>query len=583
MSKTLTYMKKYLFAISAVILSLAASCDPAQDTGTPEIVISEFLNIPSDSGTATIKYELVNAVENGYISANATETWITGFDYSTPGEIGFRHLSNDDTVSRNSVVRVTYTYGDKSVYKEINVIQEGGVHYDYEYLSLDNFYGIYNENYGIGGEYNYNTTISDMPMVGNGDYIQEGGTYYMLDFYAPAPTDPDKVLPPAGRYTLSLTGQTEEMTFSSDLSKATSTTENGDYIFDTVFIEGTADISYNGEYMILEAFLTDADNMTHHIRYSGPADYSTNDTPSTPVIENDISFTASGASAFFVSKTDDVMEVNILLSDSGTTLTLDAFMPFNENGGITADTYSISDKVFEPSSLYPGEAAEFMGYIMYMGTYAEHFDKNYQSSIGLINKGDAVITSVEGGYSIKCSLITKEGHTIACTYEGPLTVEGIPEPVSTLTEDYTLDIANATAAAEFMGDFYGTGGGNWRLNISSTTSKDSFLADFVCNSNNYSDGIIPGTYTAIVDFPAPGQYLMGYAMGSYFGGTLYVGELDSEGVPVQIAPATAGDLAISKNEDGTYTVSFRFQDDAGYFWDGSWTGVIELSDSSTAL
>ena len=47
--------------------------------------------------------------------------------------------------------------------------------------------------------------------------------------------------------------------------------------------------------------------------------------------------------------------------------------------------------------------------------------------------------------------------------------------------------------------------------------------------------------------------------------------------PSEMAPATDGDLIISYNDDGTYTLEFSFLDDMGHTWDGEWTGYITLS------
>ena len=42
----------------------------------------------------------------------------------------------------------------------------------------------------------------------------------------------------------------------------------------------------------------------------------------------------------------------------------------------------------------------------------------------------------------------------------------------------------------------------------------------------------------------------------------------------------SGNLDITNNGDGSYTLSFDFVDDQGYAWDGSWSGTISTADYS---
>ena len=62
-------------------------------------------------------------------------------------------------------------------------------------------------------------------------------------------------------------------------------------------------------------------------------------------------------------------------------------------------------------------------------------------------------------------------------------------------------------------------------------------------------------------------------------GTGYMGGFDGMQQPSLLAPATSGDLTITANDDGTYTLTFSFLDDKGNTWDGEWTGFISLINS----
>lgn len=160
-------------------------------------------------------------------------------------------------------------------------------------------------------------------------------------------------------------------------------------------------------------------------------------------------------------------------------------------------------------------------------------------------------------------------------------VDGMPGPISTLTGDYTLNLAGGAAEASMWGDYYMTGGNNWSLQIMPTSGPDGFIADFVSEIADFSAGIPSGTYkVAASSYPAPGEYAAGYMSGSSLGGTMYVGGFNEQGYVTQYAPATSGDMVITNNGDGTYKISFAFVDDRGYNWDGEWTGTIALTDET---
>lgn len=191
---------------------------------------------------------------------------------------------------------------------------------------------------------------------------------------------------------------------------------------------------------------------------------------------------------------------------------------------------------------------------------------------------DGVVSGSAGNYTIECSFTTAEGYSVKCSYSGDLTVRNIPEPISTLTGDYTLNLSGATGYAEYYGDYYGTGGGNWIVSIE--TEDEGFMADIVVDGNDFSGGIVPGVYVAAALYPSPGEYAPGRM--SYTGqltGTMYYGGYEGEYV-TEFAPAVSGDLVIDANADGTYSVSFSFYDDKDNVWDGEWTGIIETVDAS---
>lgn len=591
-------MKKFLLftAMSAVLLT---GCNKPQNENPPadgpqiELGNQANLVIPTEGGTISVTYEIINPVEGGQISAEPAETWIHDFNYDNANEITFIADPNEETQNRSQILTVIYTYGDgQTVQAQINAVQNAAMAYDYE-SELNFFTGTYYGSMnGLNGEYNYYTCVSDMELVDG--YAQYGGTYYILDIFGPAPEDENNPLPPAGDYVLGESGATASMTFTPDYTSAIKTTTDGNTVFQVKFTEGTLSISYEGSNMTLEASLTDDGGKTHHLIFNGPAsyeDYNEGGGGSSETLTRDVNIDASLAAAIYTSESDGIMEITIQMTDMsigadgyvtppGGILTLDAMMPYDENGTIATGTYTVSESLTS-MTLYPGTDL----YGMYtLGTFVQYAESNDNIELGYISEGTMEITGGNGNYTISCDFTTGGGHKVTASYSGALEISDMPGgSFSTLTGDYTLDLTGATASAAYWGDYYGTGGGNWLISFRPTTGDDGMDIDMVVEGMSYSDGIPTGTYTAATsDYPYPGEYAQGYLSSGMLGGTIYLGGFDSQGYVTDYAPATSGDLNITNHGDGTYTISFKFIDDIGNTWDGEWTGELNMSDESSS-
>lgn len=580
----------------AISLTLFTACekDP-EPTPTPggEDPVLELaggnvnLTVPAEGGTQSVSYSITNPVDGGTIAAVSAESWINGFNYDTENQIVFNVDPNEVPEARSSLLTVTYTYGDGlSVKKELNVIQNAGVAYDYEY-EMTVFSGTYyGDMYGVNGEHNYYTWLSDMPFADG--YTQPGGTYYLFDIYGPACDNASAPTIPAGTYVLGEWEATAEWTFSPDYSKAVRYNESSQE-WGATFEDGTLTVSYDGENVVMEAFLTDTEGKLHHITYTGVGVLES-DVPVDPGFGEDVDFSPSFAIATYAASTGSSMEVIFQFTDMevddegyitppGVLLAVDAIMPFDEEGNIATGTYTVSEDMTD-FTVYPG--ADFFG-LMYYGTYATKYVSNEEAYVALVTEGTVEITGGNGNYTINCDFVCSDGYKLTCSWSGDMVIGGMPGPISTLTGDYTLDLEGATATGICWGDYYGTGGNNWTLQIMPTSGPDGFIADFVSETADFSAGIPSGTYTvSATGYPAPGEYLEGYLSGSNLGGTMYVGGFTPEGYVSAYAPASSGDMIITNNGDGTYHFTLDFVDDLGYNWDGEWSGSITLENQSSA-
>lgn len=587
-------MKKFFISclsIAAVVLTGCKKGPDGPDAPTPELELAGgnvTLTVSAEGGTQSITYNITNPVDGGVIEAVPADSWINTISVDEANKtISFNVDPNEVAEARSQLLSVTYTYGEGLVVKkEMNVIQNAGMAYDYVYemTSFSSYW--YGDQYGLNGEHNYYTWLSDMPFTEDG-YTQPGGNYYLFDIYAPSPEDEAVPVIPAGTYTLGEYGATAEWTFSPDYSKAVRYNSEG-LEFQANFEDGTLTVSYDADgNVVMEAILTDTEGKAHHITYTGVG-LCVDDRPVLPGLGEDLEFTATMAAASYAQGDANNMEVVIQFTDMeidgegyvippGTILAVDAIMPFDEEGNLTTGTYNVSEDG-TPMTVYPGY--DVFG-IFYAGTYAQHLVSNEEYYNSLVTEGTMEISGSAGNYTVSCNFVGSDGFSIKATYTGAIEVQGMPGPISTLTGDYTLDLEGATAVATTWGDYYETGGNNFTVQIMPTTGPDGLLLDLVSDAS--VDGIASGTYTISASGnPNVGEYLKGYLSGSNLGGTMYVGGFTEEGYVTAYAPATTGDLDITNNGDGTYNISFSFVDDLGYTWDGEWSGEITIQSGSSA-
>lgn len=464
------------------------------------------------------------------------------------------------------------------------------VEYDHE-LTATVFTGELYDYMANNGEANFYTFLSDMPFDSDG-YADIAGTYYLFDIFAPASALETEALP-AGTYTLGEPDATEEMTFGIDYSCVYLPGEERRYLTD-----GTLVVTVEGDTYTFDAVLTDETGATHHVTYTGPTEYSYSpggggDEPTYNAISEPVDIEASLAVATYVSDANDVMTVTFQFTDMdvddegyvippGAMFTVEAYLPYNEDGKLALGTYEVNS-TYDEYSVSPGY--DFYGYTF--GSYAVKYPDATSYEVGYVSAGSMSISGSRDFdlYTIECDFTTIEGVSIKCRFEGNLTVSGMPLPYySTLTGDYTLNISGNTGTGSYYGDYYHTGGGNWMIDLAPSGTGDGLQIDLVAEGLDFSAGIPTGTYTAASSYdPNPGEYAAGYMDGYYLTGVWYYGYADDGAGDVYIsnmAPATSGDLNITNNGNDSYTISFEFLDDNGNTWDGTWEGTLALTDVS---
>lgn len=272
----------------------------------------------------------------------------------------------------------------------------------------------------------------------------------------------------------------------------------------------------------------------------------------------------------------DMEVIGTSATPPGNLLIVDTYMPPKYDGSLATGYFDVNES-FDEYSVATGQ--DYEGYFQ-EGTYVWCYDEEgNEIALGLVSGGTMEISGDMGWYTVECDFTTTGGVSVTCYYEGPLSLEGLPGDgsSSTLTGDYTLDLTGCEGSAEYYGDYFSSGGGDWWIDISGgSDTPDGLQIELATQGLDFNAGIISGTYAPSPDinYVMPMEYMTGIMDGSYMYGTGYYSE---EG---DYAVAVSGDLNVTNHGDGTYTFKFAFDDGNGNIWDGEWTGEMMHYDAS---
>jgi len=438
----------------------------------------------------------------------------------------------------------------------------------------------------------------------NGAIVTDGYVLF-LDLYAPA-SSPIEL--PAGTYTAS--SGCESMTYSPEYSYLTYYNESGEAqdffnITGTVNVERTAD-----------GYLVTLSVDGKPVTFSGSIDF--DDGTVAPSIYNqikkDLDFTCTGALCNY--------DGNLYESNTGAMYINLYEKGYNdETGGMTEEGYSIAllvyGKLFSDSknatldpgtytmarnfnryTFYPGMEIDYMGTTIVFGTYAKEFNtERYSDRFGYsyINDGTIVIEDLGGGvFRINVDATTTYGHSVKVSYEGTVKVVDKSDDtgstaLSTLEDDVQLNLDPIPTAYAWNG---GTVNNQqtFLVDVGSPSGRDDIIeGDIMRMEFVLPEGtqyVQPGTYTVMEDkydsFYQPftlgrGRFVALAGGGTDLSGTRYINfEAGRYLIMKDYAPAVAGTVGVTVNDDDTYTFDIHLVDDAQFRIDGTWTGPVKL-------
>lgn len=594
------------FLIAGVIFALLLDACSEESTGIPELKLTspEQMQIPADEGWYKIRFEIINPSEKGEVEAYVENgiDWITDIrPMQNSGQILFFAKKNDSEKGRDA--KIFLNYENSCLETEIN--QAPGRqpdHYDMEFEAnmITGFY--YGDKYSPGtGDYwffftdkGFDNDLSALP----------NGTYYRVDLYAPLSDAEENIPIPEGCYTLDMSGtpSCEAYTFS-QYSTFYTTNASGDIDISYPYDDGQLTVARNedGTYR-LDMIITTSDGLLRHVYYEGEVALKNDSAPNLPpsagefpAIGNNLNCDFYKCIPVFLGSGNGVSEVNIqfrsdMESDGnggwigpGALLDVHFYTTLNDKYQMAEGTYTCGRG--SAGMFRPGGALD-IGVWAVFGTYVTSIDDESVKTIGLVENGSVTVEKNDEIYSVTFDLIMQGGYSFTGSYTGPIEINVSGAGVlSTLTDDYTLDFTQGdiVATANYWGDFYETGTGNWTIDISpapDSSQDDTFITDISCTGTRFGDDI-SGTYTASTNNEA-NTFMPGYISGPNIMGTMYLGGFDDNGYVTKLAPAMSGEVVIVKNTDGTHTISFDCFDDAinPHKFSGSWTGHLNMVDYS---
>lgn len=264
---------------------------------------------------------------------------------------------------------------------------------------------------------------------------------------------------------------------------------------------------------------------------------------------------------------------------------------FDADGSALADGFFYRLDIYTEVMNYSRENADEI--VVPVGTYtledsftAGTFSQEYSSY--WVNGPDAIPvidhTIIDAGTitvtenSIRAELVIA-GETHIVTYEGSLVVDDgrQPEFLSTLTEDYIMDLSNHGMDLEGYDDYFGCGAYNYVAFFYPNTEDgagDYVSLDMVSTGPTLDDTLV-GTYTIVDHNPnGPLQATMGFLENGYMTGCWYFSSPDGYDYG-DTAPFAQGTFTVTENgEELTFT--FDITDDIGNKITGTWTGIPEI-------
>ena len=247
-----------------------------------------------------------------------------------------------------------------------------------------------------------------------------------------------------------------------------------------------------------------------------------------------------------------------------------------------------SSKIQVPVGTYTYDASDSAAagtigayYSSYAVTDNENVNESFFASATL---------EVKSNGTIELTATLESGETHHITFSGDYSLNGSDSGdngggsdegyYSNLTGDYSLDLNGTVGYAEWYGDYYEVGLGNWYVILEKEDETgDTLVLDLLKEGLTYT-GDPTGTYTAAISTLSSTCFVPGY-LEEYEGEEYFMGCWMVNYDTYYMTPLANGTITITKSGNN-YTITANCTDDSpeANTVSGSWTGSLSTSDKS---
>ena len=230
-----------------------------------------------------------------------------------------------------------------------------------------------------------------------------------------------------------------------------------------------------------------------------------------------------------------------------------------------------------------GETAE----MTFTSDYSYWFKVNgdgsgYEIPYRYFTEGVLKVSYEDGTAVYNAELVDDAGERHKLMYSGEgLISNGLIE--SSLEGDVDVDCSEMGVSAIYYGDFYFTNTSDWFIIMASPSGEVLQLDICTSPSNTFEDGLPAGRFVASSEEYAgyEGEFVRGYIEGMY-SASWYYNEDQAGNIIGPLAPLRTGEIIISINSDGSYTINVACGDDdtPANMITAEWTGFPEFIDES---
>lgn len=440
--------------------------------------------------------------------------------------------------------------------------------------------------------YTYYLSISDLPVL-DGGYTDSEGTYYILRLNTPFEEQIAN-----GTYTLTEeTGKYTEYTILGG---------NYSYIVyqnQQFFIkEGTLTVTNAETKPRIEIEMTATDGTTFHTVYEGIYFYYNK---SIEWLKQDMNTKMTSVYSWYLEEMNEGRNANLNITlyenidadgwlvPPSSVLIFVGRGEFDDDGNLIPGTFTITnDENASDYTFLAGGCINFMNAPFPTSTnFCYYYDPANSEAIqvGLAQSGTVEIEKQGDNYTLTYDLTTDKGKKLTGSYTGPIVVQDAPKVIEKnewdLSEDHELSFNAPNINVQAFSNTYTVDNAIvWQIQFKQydenwSYTSDQMYVEFVCDldaTEEPTPGVYPVSANNEFGTARKGTFNMsggvdGFGLGTYF-------KYYENDVVRWAAGANGGEVEITKNDDGTYTITFDFLDGQAEpkHFKGTWTGELEI-------